>query len=125
MKQHSPLFLNLVLDAKKHIKEITPLVLKEKIERAEPMCIIDVREDNEWQTVGHIPTALHLGKGIIERDIENLLTDLKTPIIVYCSGGFRSALAAKSLQQMGFNRVYSLSDGLKGWIDAGFSIEKD
>lgn len=123
MKKHSSRFLELVSNAKQRIKEMAPHTLKEKLDKHEPYCIIDVREDHEWPS-GHIPSAIHLCKGIIERDIEKEIPDLKTPILVYCSGGYRCALVADSLQNMGYSNVYSLDTGLQGWIDAGFPIEK-
>lgn len=122
MKQHSARFLDIVARAKKRITEISPQMLKEKLDRKESLCIIDVREDNEWPS-GHLPTAIHLSKGIIERDIEKKVPDVKTPIVVYCSGGFRCALVADSLQNMGYQQVYSLESGSQGWIDAGFKLE--
>jgi len=123
MKQHPQRFLTFVNEAKKRIKEISPSMLKEKIDKKEPVTIMDVREDNEWPT-GHIPLAIHMGKGVIERDIENEIPDSQSPIVVYCSGGFRSVLVADNLQKMGYTNVYSLENGLRAWIDAGFSIEK-
>ncbi|MCL9684356.1 rhodanese-like domain-containing protein [Legionella maioricensis] len=123
MKQHSSRFLTLVDESKKRIKEITPQALKDKMDQQEPFALIDVREDNEWPT-GHIPTAIHMSKGIIERDIEKAIPDNHTPIVVYCSGGFRCALVADSLQQMGYSQVYSLESGLRGWLDAGYEIKK-
>ncbi|MCW8451681.1 rhodanese-like domain-containing protein [Legionella quinlivanii] len=123
MKQHSPGFLKLVTAAKQRIKEISPLALKEKMDSNESFHLIDVRETNEWET-GHIPGAVHLGKGVIERDIEKQISDLKTPIVVYCSGGFRCALVADNLQAMGYEQVYSLESGSQGWIDAGFNLVK-
>ncbi|KTC90279.1 rhodanese-like domain-containing protein [Fluoribacter dumoffii] len=122
-KQHSQGFLALVTDSKKRVKEITPKILKEKIHRQEPMYVIDVREVHEWES-GFIPTAIHLSKGIIERDIEKKISDLNTQIIVYCSGGFRSALVADNLQKMGYLAVYSLETGLQGWLDEGYLLEK-
>lgn len=123
MKQHSPQFLALVTDAKKRINEITPDMLNEKIKHHEVFRLIDVREDSEWPA-GHIPTAIHMGKGVIERDIEKEVPELNTPIVVYCSGGFRCALVADSLQKMGYKQVYSLSTGSQGWLDAGYQLEK-
>lgn len=123
MKQHSLQFLKLVTESKKRIKEISPKTLKEKIDRHESFHLIDVREDNEWNS-GHIPSALHLSKGIIERDIEKKIPDLQTQIVVYCSGGFRCALVADSLQNMGYTQVYSLETGSQGWIDAGYELCK-
>ncbi len=122
MKQHSTQFLALVAQAKARIKEISPQQLKSKLDASKPFCLIDVREDNEWQN-GHLPTAMHLSKGIIERDIEKKVPDQNTTIVVYCSGGFRCALVADSLQNMGYTHVYSLATGSQGWIDAGFDLE--
>jgi len=122
MKQHSPNFLALVTQAKNQIKEITPQELKALIDSKKPCSLIDVREDNELSS-GKLPTAIHLSKGIIERDIEKQIPDMQAPIVVYCSGGFRSALAANSLQNMGYNNVASLVTGLSGWVDAGYELE--
>ncbi|KTD01396.1 rhodanese-like domain-containing protein [Fluoribacter gormanii] len=123
MKQHAKGFLTLVAESKKRIKEITPKALKEKIDRHEPMHLIDVRELNEWDT-GYIPTAIHLSKGVIERDIEKKIPDLSSQVIVYCSGGFRCALVAENLQKMGYSNVLSLETGLQGWLDEGYSLQK-
>ncbi|QEY51552.1 rhodanese-like domain-containing protein [Legionella longbeachae] len=123
MKHHSPGFLELVKDSKSRIKEISPQVLKDKIDHHEHMLIIDVRESEEWET-GYIPTAIHLSKGVIERDIEKKVPDFNTKIVVYCSGGFRCALVADSLQKIGYKQVYSLDTGLQGWLDAGYSLQK-
>ncbi|STX51105.1 rhodanese domain protein [Legionella busanensis] len=122
-KQHSPRFLALVSEAKREIKEINAPTLKEKIDKQLPMYLIDIREDHEWP-IGHIPSAVHLSKGIIERDIEKLVPNADTPIVVYCSGGFRCALVAKTLQEMGYAEVYSLAQGLQGWLDEGYGLEK-
>ncbi len=123
MKQHSQGFLKLVAEAKKRINEISPQILKSKIDNNEKLIIIDVRETNEWET-GKIPNAIHLSKGIIERDIEKIITDNQSNIVVYCSGGYRCALVADSLQKMGYTNVYSLDTGLQGWLDAGYSLVK-
>lgn len=123
MKQHSNRFLTFVAEAKKNIQEISPLALKTKMDQNQPLTLIDVREDNEWTLGGHIPHAIHLSKGIIERDIEKIIPDPEAAIVVYCSGGFRCALVAASLKQMGYSSVCSLESGLQGWVDAGFSIE--
>ncbi|HAT4458202.1 TPA: sulfurtransferase [Legionella pneumophila] len=123
MTQHSQGFLKLVAEAKKRINEISPQILKSKIDNNEKLIIIDVRETNEWET-GKIPNAIHLSKGIIERDIEKIITDNQSNIVVYCSGGYRCALVADSLQKMGYTNVYSLDTGLQGWLDAGYSLVK-
>ncbi|HDV5708682.1 TPA: sulfurtransferase [Legionella pneumophila] len=123
MKQHSQGFLKLVAEAKKRINEISPQILKSKIDNNEKLIIIDVRETDEWET-GKIPNAIHLSKGIIERDIEKIITDNQSNIVVYCSGGYRCALVADSLQKMGYTNVFSLDTGLQGWLDAGYSLVK-
>ncbi|OGT50680.1 MAG: sulfurtransferase [Gammaproteobacteria bacterium RIFCSPHIGHO2_12_FULL_42_13] len=123
MKQHATRFLNLVEKAKNHIKEISPQQLKEKLNRRKSIILIDVRDEREWNSGGHIPGAIHLSKGVIERDIEKRVQDPETEMVVYCSGGFRCALVAESLQKMGYQNVYSLESGLTGWIDAGYSLE--
>jgi rhodanese-related sulfurtransferase len=119
MKQHSPEFLNLVTQAKTRIKELSATTLKDKIDNHDDLYLIDVREDHEWSS-GHIPTAIHIGKGIIERDIEKTIPDTQAQIVVYCSGGFRGALVADILQNMGYTQVSSLEKGSQSWIDAGF-----
>lgn len=123
MKQHSPRFLTYVTHVKQQIKEITPIELKALIDTQTPFYLVDVRETEELSS-GRIPTAIHLSKGIIERDIEKQIPDQDAPMIVYCSGGFRSTLVANNLQNMGYNQVSSLSTGLQGWIDAGYPVEK-
>ena len=123
MKQHSPQFLALVAKAKKRIKEITPESLKEKLDQHQSFHLLDVREEGEWRS-GYIPTASHLSKGVIERDIEKIIPDMKRAIVVYCSGGFRSVLVADILQKMGYQNVSSLEGGLGAWLDAGYNIEQ-
>lgn len=103
------------------IKELSIEEVKTKIDREEKFYFIDVREDHEWQQ-GHIVKAEHLGRGIIERDIENKITDKTSEIILYCGGGFRSALSADNLQKMGYTNVYSMDGGYRGWKEAGFPI---
>ena len=122
MKKHSPQFLALVANAKKHIHEISPQQLKEKLDQQQSFHLLDVREESEWVS-GHIPTAMHLSKGIIERDIEKIIPDSQTPIVVYCSGGFRCALVADTLQQMGYTQVSSLESGSQGWLNAGYGLK--
>lgn len=124
MKQHSSRFLELVNQAKKRIQEISPQDLQDKIDHKTVSFIIDVREKEEWDT-GHIPHAIHLSKGIIERDIEKIIPDYTTPIVVYCSGGFRCALVADTLQTMGYKAVHSLKTGSQGWLDEGFTLTKE
>ena len=105
--QHPPRFLQVVNDAKKRVREISIEDVKTKLDRQEKFLLIDVREDNEWAK-DHLPSAIHLGKGIIERDIEQQVPDLSAPMVLYCGGGFRSALAADKLQQMGYTNVVSM-----------------
>lgn len=123
MKQHSPRFLTLVAESKKRINEITPQTLKNKMDQNQAYFLVDVREDHEWLS-GHIPRAIHISKGVIERDIEKQIPDPGAQIVVYCSGGFRCALVADSLQKMGYTNAHSLSSGLQGWIDAGYGIDQ-
>lgn len=122
MKQHSPRFLTYVTQIKKQIKEITPEALKTLIDRQQPFHLIDVRDKEELSS-GHIPTANHLSKGTIERDIEKQIPDQDAVIVVYCSGGFRCALVADSLQKMGYTHVSSLDTGLQGWVDTGYPVD--
>lgn len=118
--QHSPAFLALVNAAKAEVREIA---IKALNELGTPYVLLDTREDHEWQA-GHLPGAMHLSKGIIERDIEQTVQDKQQAIILYCGGGFRSALAAQSLQQMGYQQVYSLAGGYKAWCEAGLPLDK-
>jgi rhodanese-related sulfurtransferase len=121
---HSSQFLKLVQDAKKRIKETNVADVKRRIDAGEKLVLIDVREDNEWAK-GHLPGAVHLGKGIIERDIEQRVPDTGAKVILYCGGGFRSALAGENLQKMGYSNVESMDGGWKGWVDAGLPTAKD
>ena len=119
--QHSPRFLEVVNDAKKRIREITIDDVKAKLDRKENFLLVDVREDNEWNK-DHLPNAIHLGKGIIERDIERRAPGLSAPMVLYCGGGFRSALAADKLQQMGYTNVLSMDGGIRGWREKGYPL---
>ncbi|HAU1321565.1 TPA: sulfurtransferase [Legionella pneumophila] len=123
MKQHSQGFLKLVAEAKTRINEISPQILKSKIDNHEKLIIIDVREEDELKA-GKIPNAIHLSKGIIERDIEKIIADRQSSIVVYCSGGYRCALVADNLQKMGYTNVSSLNTGLQGWLEAGYCLVK-
>nr|MBI3614517.1 sulfurtransferase [Nitrospirota bacterium] len=120
--QHSPGFLEIVARAKRQIKECTIAEAKARLDRGEPIHFLDVREDHEFAQ-GHATGARHLGRGILERDIEGLIQDKQAAIILYCGGGYRSALAAESLQQMGYRNVISMGGGIKAWRDAGFPLE--
>lgn len=124
MKKHSERFLLVVNDAKSRIQETDIHKVKEKLERGEQFYLVDVREDSEWNH-SRLPGAIHLGKGIIERDIENRIPDMSSEIILYCGGGFRSALAADSLQKMGYNNVLSMDGGFTAWKEAHLPLEKD
>jgi rhodanese-related sulfurtransferase len=121
---HSESFVNLVNDAKKRIKEEDFRETKKRLDAGEKLILIDTREDSEWAR-GHIPGAIHLGKGIIERDIENTVPDKDAAVVLYCGGGFRSALAADNLQKMGYRNVISMDGGWRGWTEAGFPTIKD
>jgi rhodanese-related sulfurtransferase len=120
---HSPGFLAIVNDAKKRVKECTVDDVKKRLDRGEKLTLIDTREESEF-AAGHLPGALHLSKGVIERDIEKKVPDKSAPIVLYCGGGFRSALAAESLQKMGYRRVISMDGGIKAWRDAGYPLER-
>ncbi|MEP6635268.1 MAG: rhodanese-like domain-containing protein [Acidobacteriota bacterium] len=122
--KHSAGFLNLVNDAKSRVREVTVEAAQERMGANPDSKLIDVREDNEWQA-GHAAGAKHLGKGIIERDIEEQFPDKSTELILYCGGGFRSALAADVLQELGYNNVYSMAGGWKAWKDAGAPTTKN
>src|SRR5262245_58500380 len=122
--RHSEGFLKIVNDAKSRIKEISPADTQNKLNRSDTFHFIDVREDNEWAN-GHAKGAKHLGKGIIERDIESYEPDRNAEIVLYCGGGYRSALAADALQKMGYTRVLSMSGGYKEWAGSGLPIVKD
>jgi rhodanese-related sulfurtransferase len=120
--KHSEGFLKLVNDAKSRIREVTVAETRSRLAADKSARLIDVREDNEWQA-GHAAKAEHLGKGIIERDIETAVPDKGTKLILYCGGGYRSALAADALQQMGYTNVFSMAGGWKAWKEAGGPIE--
>ena len=121
-KQHAPGFLNIVQDAKARIRECTVQDVKERQDRGESFHLVDVREESEW-VVGHLPSAIHLGKGVIERDIEARIPDAAAAIVLYCGGGYRSALAADALQKMGYTNVISMDGGWRGWNEAGYPVE--
>jgi rhodanese-related sulfurtransferase len=123
MAKHSPGFLKIVDDAKNRVKECTVADVKNKLDRGEKFVLVDVREDREWEA-GHLPKAIHLGKGVIERDVEEKIPDHDAQIVLYCGGGFRSALAADNLQKMGYTNVISMDGGWRGWKEANLPIEK-
>ena len=120
--KHSPGFLRLVDAAKAQINELSVADTRERLAKNPAASLIDVREDNEWETA-HAADALHLGKGIIERDIEAKVPDRSAELILYCGGGYRSALAAEALQRMGYTNVFSMAGGWKAWREAGAPSE--
>jgi rhodanese-related sulfurtransferase len=118
---HSEGFLALVLAVKKHIKEEDIPTVQKRLASPDKPVLIDVREDSEWAR-GHVPGAIHLGRGVIERDIERTIPDKSTNLVLYCGGGFRSALAAENLQKMGYRNVISMDGGWRGWTEAGLPV---
>ena len=120
---HATKFLAIVNDAKKRVKETNVADVKRRMDTGEKFVLVDVREESEWAT-GHLPGAIHMGRGIIERDIEAKMPDTGTKMILYCGGGFRSALSADNLQKMGYSNVESMDGGWKGWIGAGLPTQK-
>lgn len=121
---HSPGFLKLVAEAKKTVKEITIPETLQKLARNPGIVLMDVREDAEWQA-GHATDAVHLGKGILERDLERLYPDPQTEIVMYCGGGYRSVLTCDAAQRMGYKNVYSLIGGYKAMVAAGWLMKKN
>jgi rhodanese-related sulfurtransferase len=121
--QHSPRFLKLVEDVKARVQELTVDQVKAKLDRGEKFNLVDVREESEWAK-DHLPGAVHLGKGIIERDAEKQFPDPDAEIVLYCGGGFRSALAADNLQKMGYTRVISMDGGIRGWREKGYPLSQ-
>jgi rhodanese-related sulfurtransferase len=122
--QHSPGFLKLVADAKMHVQQTYIHDVKNRLEGGEKFYLVDVREESEWSR-GHLPGAIHLSKGIIERDIERTIPDHSATIVLYCGGGFRSALAADNLRRMGYANVLSLEGGWRAWNEAGYPVAKE
>ncbi len=121
--KHSAAFVALVDEARGRIRELTVGDVKLRLDGGEPFHLVDVREESEWLR-GHLPGARHLCKGIIERDIEELFPDREAPLVLYCGGGYRSALAADNLQKMGYRNVCSMDGGWRGWTEAGYPVEK-
>jgi len=122
--QHAPRFLNIVNDARSRVKETTVDEVKQKLDSGEKFMLVDVREESEFAK-DHLPSAIHLGKGVIERDIEARVPDLNTPLILYCGGGFRSALAADNLQKMGYTNVISMDGGVRGWREKKYPMTRE
>jgi rhodanese-related sulfurtransferase len=120
---HAPNFLKLVQEVKTRVKETNVADVKRRMDAGEKFILIDVREDNEWAN-GHLPGAVHMGRGIIERDIEVAVPESGAKLVLYCGGGFRSALSADNLQKMGYSNVESMDGGWKGWVAAGLPTQK-
>ncbi len=123
MAAHNPGFLEIVNEAKRAIEETTPEEVKKRLDAGATFHFVDVREDSEW-LAGHAKGAVHLGKGIIERDIETAIPDKSAEIVLYCGGGFRSALAGESLKKMGYKKVISMDGGIRRWRELGYPEEK-
>ena len=121
---HSPGFLALVNDAKSRVRQISIDEYRARAERGERLVLVDTREDREWDA-GHLPGAIHMSKGTIERDIERAFPDKDMPLVCYCGGGFRSALVCDNLQKMGYTRVVSMDGGFRGWAGRGLPVERD
>ncbi len=123
MAKHTPGFLKIVEDAKTRIRECTIVEACQRRAAGQTLTLVDVREESEFAQ-GHIPGSIHLGKGVIERDIEGQIPDTGTELILYCGGGYRSALAADNLQKMGYTNVLSMDGGWRGWTEAGLPVER-
>jgi len=121
---HYARFLKIVEDARSRIKETNVGEVKSKLDRGEKFLLVDVREESEFAQ-DHLPGAIHLGKGVIERDIESRVPDLNTEMVLYCGGGFRSAMAADNLQKMGYTNVFSMDGGVRGWREKNFPLTCD
>lgn len=121
--QHNEGFLKLVQEAKSRIRECTVGDVMDRMERGDLFHLVDVREESEWEA-GHVRGAIHLGKGIIERDIEKTIPDHGAEIVLYCGGGYRSALAAENLQKMGYTNVLSMDGGWRSWHERGYPVER-
>jgi rhodanese-related sulfurtransferase len=121
--QHPPRFLKIVDDAKTRIRETNVDAVKTRIDRGDKFVLVDVREESEYAQ-DHLPGAIHLGKGVIERDIEARVPELNTEMILYCGGGFRSALAADNLQKMGYTNVISMDGGIRDWREKAYPLTK-
>lgn len=121
--QHSPRFLQIVDDARKRVRETTVDQVKARLDRGEKFMLVDVREESEFAK-DHLPGAIHLGKGVIERDVEARVPDLSAPLVLYCGGGYRSALAADNLQKMGYTNVLSMDGGIREWREKAYPLAK-
>jgi rhodanese-related sulfurtransferase len=124
MKNHNQGFLGLVQKALETIPEYDVHEVKNKIGQAQDFILVDVREDREW-VQGNIPSSIHIGKGVIERDVANLIPNQETEIVLYCQGGYRSALAGESLKEMGYKNVLSMSGGFSDWVNNKFPVNQE
>jgi rhodanese-related sulfurtransferase len=122
--QHPPRFLEIVNEAKRRVRETTVDEIKSRLDRGDKFLLVDVREESEWQN-DHLPGATHMSKGVIERDVEKKVPDLNAEMVLYCGGGFRSALAADNLQKMGYTNVMSMDGGVRGWREKGYPMTKE
>src|SRR6187551_1338838 len=122
-QQHAPRFLQIVNDAKARVQETTVDAIKARLDRGDKFLLVDVREESEF-AMDHLPGAIHLGKGVIERDIEKKVPDLNATVVLYCGGGYRSVLAADNLQKMGYRNVFSMDGGIRTWREKGFPLTK-
>ena len=122
--QHPPRFLKIVDDARSRIRETNVDEVKRRMDQGDKFLLVDVREESEFAN-DHLPGAVHLGKGVIERDIEEKVPKLDTEMVLYCGGGFRSALAADNLQKMGYTNVISMDGGIRGWREKTYPLTKD
>jgi rhodanese-related sulfurtransferase len=121
MAKHAPRFLQIVNEARARVRETDADAVKAMLDRGEKFILVDVREESEYAK-DHLPGAVHLGKGVIERDIEQAVPDTATPLVLYCGGGYRSALAADNLQKMGYTNLLSMDGGIRTWRDKGFPL---
>jgi len=121
---HSPRFLQIVDDARKRVREWSVDEVRTRLDRGDKFVLVDVREESEF-AADHVPGAVHLGKGIIERDIETRVPDFGAPLVLYCGGGFRSALAADNLQKMGYTNVISMDGGIREWREKAYPLTKN
>lgn len=122
-KQHNPGFVKLVDDARGRVRECTVDDVKRRLDAGETFALVDVREESEY-AAGHLPGAVHMSKGVIERDIETKVPDASAPMVLYCGGGYRSVLAADNLRKMGYTNVTSMDGGWRGWTQKGYPVER-
>lgn len=123
MAKHAPRFEKLAEEARANVREVSVQQVQQKLDRGEAFQLVDVREESEWAG-GHLPHAVHVGRGVLERDIEKRIPDTAAEIVLYCGGGFHSALAAESLQKMGYQNVWSMAGGFRGWREAGYDVQQ-